>query len=416
MRTLIVSHSDISGGAARATYRLHQGCRKHDLDSSMIVREKSSEDDTVSCDHSLVAKIAARIRSRTEHRAQNLRAFEASGFVSLNLLPTRWSRRINAVKADVVNLHWFGSGALSIRDVARIRRPVVMTLHDMWGFCGAEHYAPDHEAARWRSGYSPRGQGAQNRGIDFSRRVWRSKSRHWQPVPVVCSSRWLAESARSSALMKGWPVHVIPYVLDVDVFRPLPREAARNALNLPQEKRIILFGAAGEFADERKGLDLLIEALGRVDNSREEYIGVIFGQSEPENPPRLGVPLHWVGYVEDDSILASLYSAADVMVVPSRQEALGQTASEAHGCGTPVVAFDATGLKDVVVHRQTGYLAEAFSADDLALGMKWVLEDEPRRAAMGRAARRRALECWHSSVIVAQYREVYQQALEQTPD
>ena len=416
MRVLIVSHSDISGGAARATYRLHQGCRKNDLDSSMIVREKLSDDDTVSCDRSMAAKLAARVRSRIEHRFQKLKTFESCGFVSVNLLPTRWSRRINAANADVVNLHWFGSGALSVRDVARIRRPVVMTLHDMWGFCGAEHYAPDREDARWRQGYSHREQGGQKRGIDINRRVWRKKSQHWQPVPVICPSRWLAECARTSALMKGWPVHAVPYVLDLEVFQPLSKEAARNDLNLPREKKIILFGAAGDLTDKRKGLDLLIEALSRIDNTRGEYVGVIFGQNMPENAPHVGVPLLWVGYVDDDSTLALLYSAADVMVVPSRQESFGQTASEAQGCGTPVVAFDATGLKDVIAHRQTGYLAEAFSPDDLSNGIIWILEDEPRRAAIGSAARRRAVENWHSSVVVAQYLSVYQQALEQTPD
>jgi glycosyltransferase involved in cell wall biosynthesis len=213
--------------------------------------------------------------------------------------------------------------------------------------------------------------------------------------------------------MKSWPVHVVPNVLDVDVFRPLPGKHARNALHLPHEKRIILCGAAAGHADKRKGFDLLIEALGRLDNTRGEYVGVIFGQSEPDKVPRVGIPLHWVGYVEDDSILASLYSSADVMVVPSRQEAFGQTASEAQACGTPVVAFDATGLKDVVAHRQTGYLAEAFSTDDLAHGMSWVLENEPRRTAIGRAARQRAVECWHSSVIVAQYQAICQKTLEE---
>ena len=144
MRVLMVSQSDISGGAARAAYRLHQGCRKLGLDSLMIVREKSSNDETVSCDRSISAKIAARVRSRFENRMQGLRAFQSSEFVSVNLLPTRWSRKINAVNADVVNLHWFGSGALSIRDAAQIKSPMVMTLHDMWGFCGAEHLSLIH--------------------------------------------------------------------------------------------------------------------------------------------------------------------------------------------------------------------------------------------------------------------------------
>ena len=71
-----------------------------------------------------------------------------------------------------------------------------------------------------------------------------------------------------------------------------------------------------------------------------------------------------------------MYSAADVMVVPSIQESFGQTASEAMACETPVVAFSTTGLTDVVDHKENGYLAKPFKADDLAHGIDWVVRNE----------------------------------------
>ena len=71
--------------------------------------------------------------------------------------------------------------------------------------------------------------------------------------------------------------------------------------------------------------------------------------------------------------LRALYSAADAIVVPSRQEAFGQTASEAHACATPVIAFHTGGLPDIVDHQHTGYLAKAFDTEDLAEGIDWVL-------------------------------------------
>ncbi len=130
----------------------------------MMVRQKHSEDPSVICNHSVFARTTALIRSQIEHRLQRLGGSKKAGFVSLNLLPTRWSRAINRFEADIVNLHWFGSGALSIRDVARINRAVVMTLHDMWAFCGTEHNEPDGEGAKWRAGQSHRDRDGWNRG------------------------------------------------------------------------------------------------------------------------------------------------------------------------------------------------------------------------------------------------------------
>lgn len=74
----------------------------------------------------------------------------------------------------------------------------------------------------------------------------------------------------------------------------------------------------------------------------------------------------------------ALHSAAYLVVVPSRQEAFGQTASEAHACGTPVVAFRTGGLPDIVEHQRTGYLAQPFDTQDLSAGISWVFEDLQR--------------------------------------
>ena len=113
-----------------------------------------------------------------------------------------------------------------------------------------------------------------------------------------------------------------------------------------------------------------------------------------------------MGHFSDDVALLLLYNAADVMVVPSRQEAFGQTASEALACGTPVVAFRTSGLVDVVEDRVTGYLAEPFDTDDLATGLNWVLAEE-RTARLRADSRARAVRLWSPEVVVAQHRELY---------
>lgn len=406
MKPVLVSYSDLTGGAARAAYRLHEALRDENVESTLAVRRKVSNDETV-C--RMPMPDWGRLGPRVEAALQRLQRTDNPVIHSSNVLPTWWSPPRGV---DVVNLHWIGAGTMSIRDVGRIRLPVVMTLHDMWGFCGAEHYAPDGADPRWVTGYTRGGRPGRHRGLDVDRWTWRRKRRHWPPMLVVTPSRWLANCVGRSSLMAGWPVTVVPNPLDVSVFRHRDRADARHALGIPTDAKVIAFGAVGGGSDPRKGFDLLLRSLSTLANT-ENVLGVIFGQEAPLDPPRLQLPLRWMGAIDDDHVLASLYSAADVMVVPSRQESLGQTGTEAQACGTPVVAFRTTGLNDVVDHGRTGYLAEPFSSDALAHAISWVLEDADRRKALGHAARERAVRLWSPSVVAGQYLRIYQAAVEQ---
>jgi glycosyltransferase involved in cell wall biosynthesis len=181
-------------------------------------------------------------------------------------------------------------------------------------------------------------------------------------------------------------------------------------MGLPENIPLIMFGAIGGSADLRKGFDLLASALNKVSLRLPKAECIIFGQSLPRIPPNLGLKIHWMGHVFDDIALALLYSAADVMVVPSRQENLPQSGTEAQACGCPVVAFNTTGLPDVVIHGETGYLATAFDVDDLANGILWVLEDCERRQKLGAAGRARATLLWSEEAVCKQYLDVYKRA------
>ena len=96
------------------------------------------------------------------------------------------------------------------------------------------------------------------------------------------------------------------------------------------------------------------------------------------------------------------------MVLPSRQENLPQTGTEAQACGCPVVAFNCTGLPDVLEHRVTGYLAAPYDSDDLANGIRWVIENKERHASLSNAARERALHLWAPEVVIPQYKAIYE--------
>jgi glycosyltransferase involved in cell wall biosynthesis len=133
---------------------------------------------------------------------------------------------------------------------------------------------------------------------------------------------------------------------------------------------------------------------------------VVFGADSPDVVPNVGLRLAFLGRLRDETLIAA-YAAADVLVVPSRQEAFCQTATEALACGTPVVAFAATGLLDVVEHQGCGYLAQPYDSTDLARGILWVLVDRSRHAGLADRARRRAETEYSLEQVAKRYLSIY---------
>ncbi len=406
MRIIHLSYSDIIGGASRATYRIHQSLLKQGVYSQLWVNEKLSKCFTVEEPFNKISKNLKRLRRYITFPLLKVIKTNVPIHHSISLLPSNWVKLINNSDADIVNLHWIQRETMSIKDISKIKKPIVWTLHDMWALCGAEHYTNDN---RWREGYYSNNRPNYESGFDLNRWTWNRKKKYWKnPIHIVTPSTWLAKCVSESALMKNWPVSVIAYPMDTDHWKPMDKKNARQFLNLSQDTNLILFGAAGGGKDPRKGYDLLLSALEyiKADNKIKKIELVVFGQSKPKSQPDLGFPIRYFGHLYDDLSLRALYSAADVMVVPSRLETFGQTASEAQACGTPVVSFDIGGLPDIVEHQKTGYLAKAFDTRDLANGITWVLEQSDSNK-MGNNARERAVENFSEKKISEDYVSIY---------
>jgi len=405
-----LNHSDISGGAARAAYRIHYALRGADVDSQMWVDVATSGDWTVVGPATKVSKGLSRVRPilgsivfkpffKTKNPIIHSPAILLSGRVG----------KLNNSHGDVLHLHWVQGDMLSVADMGQLRKPVVWTLHDMWAFCGAEHYTEDY---RWRDGYVKRNRPTYESGFDLNRWTWQRKRKHWQrPMHIVTPSRWLAQCVRESDLMRGWPVTVVPNCLDTNKWKPLAKGLARDLLGLPKGVPLLLFGAMGGGNDPRKGFDLLLQALQHLRGELKELELVVFGQLAPKSPPDLGFPIHYTGHLHDDLSLRALYSAADVMLIPSRQDNLPNTGLESLACGTPVVAFDVCGLPDIVQHQHTGYLAKPFEPEDLARGIQWVLADSDRYNTLCQQARAFAVKQFANAIVAPQYKAVYESAI-----
>ena len=409
MDIIHLSTSDIDNGGARAAYRLHDGLRSLGCNSKMLVRAKFSNDPTVLTERSPLTKLSPPI---SEIPLRLYPKCNASMF-STQWFPDVLTKKVNQFQPDIINLHWVCNGYLQIETVAKFSQPLVWTLHDMWPFTGGCDYIKDCERYKESCGECPQLQSS--RSSDLSRWVWQRKAKAWQNanLTIVATTKWMADCARSSSLFKNRRIEVIPLGLDTEKYKPVNRQVARDLLNLPQDKKIVLFGAINSTSYPRKGFQLLVPALQRLSASgwTDHIELVVFGSSQPEEPINLGFNAHYLGRVHDDISLALIYSAADVMVVPSVQEAFGQTASEALSCGTPVVAFNATGLKDIVDHQQNGYLATPFEVEDLAKGIAWVIEDEERQQKLQFQARQKSLQEFAKNVQAQRYLSLYEEIL-----
>ncbi|HIF9190433.1 TPA: glycosyltransferase [Photobacterium damselae] len=405
MKISIVSHSDSHGGAARAAYRLHKALLKNNIQTQMLVRVKKSNDDKV-VSSSKFRQYLARFTNYISYKIQLLQKTKSSILHSSNFFGSHVNKLVANSDSDVINLHWVNAETLSIKQIGRIDKPVVMTLHDMWAFCGTEHLSLDLNFSNFKVGYDKLNTSTDYiSGVNLNNYIWNKKRKHWKKkFTIVTPSNWLSGCVRDSLLFKGWDVHTIPNALDTELFRPMKKEKAREYFKLSNNDILIGFGAMGGGSDSNKGFDLLVEALNKLPKDKN-YKCLVFGQDKPTYDIGIDLPIKFIGHVNDDNVLVQFYNAIDVMVVPSKQEAFGQTASEAQSCGTPVVAFNTTGLIDIIEHKVTGYLAEPFNTGDLANGIEWCWLNKSK--TLRSLSRERAVLLWSQDVVAAQYIELY---------
>lgn len=405
MRVTLLNAYD-SGGAGTATKRIHDGLRRIGIDSTMLVDHKDSDDPHIVGPKSTLRTGYSMVRPFIDRLPLQLYG-GSRGVFSPNWLPDDVNRRVDRLDPDVVHLNWVGGGFLSPSSVANIDRPIVWRFPDMWPMTGGCHYARDCEGYTDSCGRCP--ELGSSLPWDLSRITMERKQRAFPEadITVAAPSTWLAECARESTLFGDRQVEVIPNGLNTETFRPWDRDIARDLFNLDHDETVILFGSVGATSDPRKGFDLLAAALDQLQEISNNLRLVIFGASEPADGDDLSHPTTYTGYLNDEQSLALLYAAADVMIVPSRYEGFGQTVSEAMACGTPVVAFDATGPSDIVDHRDNGYLAEPYDPADLTEGIEWILADEGRLTSLGEAAREKAEREFALKVVANKYKNIY---------
>lgn len=410
MNPLLISTQD-KYGAGTSAYRLHKGLKDIGINSKFLVRDQGMDDSTIYAPATEIGKGLSRVRQTVD--AFPLRWLKPRNpSFSLQWIPDQVVTDARRFSPDIINLHWICKGYVQIESIAKLGKPIVWTLHDMWPFTGGCHYS--EECDRYTQSCSSCPQLNGQSFPDVARWVWNRKKRAWKTLnlTVVAPSRWLTECAQSSSLFRGIQIKTIPYGLDLQTYKPIERSLARQLLNLPTDKSLILFGAT-VLSDYRKGWHLLKAALEKLSRSqfKEKIEFVVFGSYRPNSEVVPGINTHYLGRLNDEVTLALAYSAADAFIAPSIQDNLPNTVMEALACGTPCVAFKVGGMPDMIEHLSNGYLAAPFEVEDLLQGIIWVLQDRERHKKLCHFAREKAEKSFALERQAYQYKILFEEIL-----
>ena len=412
MNILIVNTHDQLGGAARSAYRLHQGLRKAGIESTLLVQNKTTQDPTVITPVGFVNTLRKKIKTRWEtFQTQHYPSLQGKMFSVAASPSGEIIDLINRSDADIVHLHWVHEGMIRLEDLPKITKPLVWSLHDNWVFTGGCHVKWGCERYLNHCGNCPLLESHEDH--DLSYRIWTRKHKVFaamHSLTFIGLSRWMAHCAQESSLLHASHVLHLPNPLDTTTYHPIDKKIAKSLLNLAANTQLIVFGAMNSTSDRNKGFEHLRNALNHLTRTNVEL--AIFGNAPLQSPQDFPFKTHYLGKFSDDLALSILYSAADVMVVPSLQENLSNAIMEALSCGTPVVAFDVGGNGDLIDHQRNGYLARPYESEDLAYGIDWVLAHNDH-AQLSTHGRDKVLSHFASDRVIPRYISLYRTLLPQ---
>lgn len=412
MRILLINTSERRGGPAIAASRLMDALRNNGIKAKMLVRDKSTDQISVVGLNKSWRRVWQFFWERTIIWGSN--RFSKKNLFAVDIANT--GTDITSLpefrQADVIHLHWINQGMLSLEDIKKITdsgKPVVWTLHDMWPFTGICHYSQGCE--KYKSQCERCHFLANQHKKDLSYKVFNKKKNIYSGcnITFISCSNWLMNTAKSSHLIGDKEIISIPNAININMFKPRDKKTAREKLNLPQDKKLLLFGSV-KINNKIKGIDYLIEATKIIADRNPEYINktgvVIFGENSEQYEQLFPFSIFSMKYVKSDKELTDIYNAVDLYVTPSLQDNLPNTIVEAMACGIPCVGFNTGGIPQMIDHLHNGYVAEYKSAEDLANGIIWTLTEGDYNT-LSQEARRKAVSTYSENTVAQQYIKIY---------
>jgi glycosyltransferase involved in cell wall biosynthesis len=408
VRVLHVNAYWSKGGAARAACMVHCTLLSRGIESVMVTKEAPVPSDNIlpTCRkgpgaylREYFAWMRYLLLAKSKVKADSTRSPQIVSSYSLE-------RTIGLLRPEIVHLHWICEGYITIEEIGRIGVPVVWTMHDMWPVLSEKHicYSDSH-----RTGYND--TNADRR----EQRTWARKQENFKrldSLTCVGVSRYMRDLAEESLLFEGREATNFPNpILRASFHRRHPGEGDAPVIPSEHEGRLALLFVSG-YVDHNKGIDLLDAALrepclaDRLDRLFLLTVGPI-----SRIPLQSSIRRHDLGVVKSDERMAQIYSGVHLTLVPSRFESYSLCAAESICCGTPVVSFDTSGLRDVIEEGVTGFRARCFEPADFAAKIALLLDRIEGEGIDRGDTWEKACERFSPESVAAGYEQLYDSIL-----
>lgn len=219
-------------------------------------------------------------------------------------------------------------------------------------------------------------------------------------ISIIVASKWMEAQVKKSPVFEEKNVYLVPFGIDQSVFAPADGLAIRQELGIGRDSIVLMFRSDTSLF---KGLNLIKDALRSLDCKRPVEI-ITVAQKGNLDEFSSKYKLHEFGWINDDFLLAKLYQACDLFLMPSTQEAFGMMAVEAMSCGKPVLTTLGTALPDVVNAPQCGI---AVHGNEFASTLQTMLNAPEQLHIRGLSCLEYARENYGEAKYIERIKKVY---------
>jgi glycosyltransferase involved in cell wall biosynthesis len=255
----------------------------------------------------------------------------------------------------IYHVHWFGNNLIGIKDFTFFPNSTLITLHDELIYSDFQHvnsrkYVDYNFVERY-----------------FSKKIFKLKQENKiNNIHISVPSNWMLNNIKKSNLFLECKFHLLPNPIDTIVFK---KKVVFNYLNHIKHKDIFYIGFGAIDLNKKnklKGVDLFYEIINKLEelikiyNLNQSIKIVIFGNTKKFSFKFKTFEIINIGYIKDPNILSEIYNFIDLLIFPSRFESFGQVLAECLSCGTPAIAFDCFGQKDIIINNYNGFLIKPY--------------------------------------------------------
>ncbi len=402
LKILQISHDANLTGAGIAASRLKDGLNMIGKESRMMLKFPTVLDGCPAIPNTLISRQLDRITRIIDAR------LNTQGLTNYSTLFLKYPK-YHILNFHSINMPWFNLFAL-----LRLykKHTLVYTLHQQTAgtsICVYTCYWNNCE--RWKIGCGECPQVVANpkSALDITKNIYNIKRYIMlkSKITLVTPSKWMTDFANSSPLLKDVRIEYIPNGINIEVFKNFESKLARRILNLPLEKKYILF-LASNTNNPRKGFQHMLPIILRMKDI-EDLSLIIVGDLKPDFVSEIEkhIPVIFLGTIRDEMKKVLVYCASDFFILPSEQDNLPNTMLESLACGTPVAAFNVGGIPDCVINMKTGVLSELGDYDSLTNGIKIIINDKYLYEETRRNCRKLIIDNFPLQLQASRYYQLY---------